>query len=138
LTLVVDASVAVKWSVPEVGTEAAAELLSRQLVAPDLFLAEFGNALTKKVRQREITADQARQAFAECRRTVELLDSDLLAPLALELSIALHHNIYDCYYLALADSMEWPLVTADAVFVTKVRAVALGSRVHLLGEEIEE
>jgi len=137
LTLVVDASVAVKWSVPEAGTDAAVELLSQQLVAPDLFLAEFGNALTKKVRQREILADQARQAFEEGQRTVERLDSALLAPLAFELSIALHHNIYDCYYLALADAMEWPLVTADAVFVTKVRAVALGSRIHLLGEEIE-
>ena len=137
MTLVVDASVAVKWSVPEAGTDAAVELLSQQLVAPDLFLAEFGNALTKKVRQREILADQARQAFEEGQRTVERLDSALLAPLAFELSIALHHNIYDCYYLALADAMEWPLVTADAVFVTKVRAVALGSRIHLLGEEIE-
>ena len=136
MTLVVDASVAVKWSVPERGTDAATALLARALLAPDLFLAEFGNALTKKVRRGEIAADQAWQALEEGRRQVGFFSSTALLSPAFELSVALRHNIYDCHYLALADALERPFVTADAVFVTKVRASSPASRIHLLGEPI--
>ncbi len=138
MRLVIDASVAVKWSISEAGSEAATDLLAHPLVAPDLFLAEFGNALTKKLRRREISLGQAWQALEEGPQRVELFSSRLLLPAAFELSIGLHHSVYDCYYLALAEALDCPLVTADAVFVAKVRAADSALRIHLLGEEIGE
>jgi predicted nucleic acid-binding protein len=47
---VVDASVAVKWFVPEIYDAQALRLLSgsHQLVAPDLLYVEAGNILWKK------------------------------------------------------------------------------------------
>lgn len=49
--LVIDASVAIKWYVPEAGSQEASAILDRPetLLAPDLLAAEFGNVLWKKV-----------------------------------------------------------------------------------------
>ena len=46
MTVVIDASVALKWFVEEQGTEQAAALLAGQdlLIAPDLIVAEVANA----------------------------------------------------------------------------------------------
>ena len=57
-TLVIDASVALKWLVTEAGSAAANDLLDRAadgetlLVAPEHLLGEVGNGLRKRVAQR--------------------------------------------------------------------------------------
>ena len=55
--LVVDASVVVKWFVPEVHGEAALRLLDsgETFAAPDHLFAETTNAIRKSVRQRELS-----------------------------------------------------------------------------------
>jgi len=65
--LVVDASVAVKWYVPEIHSEAAAKLLSGpyELIAPDLILPEAANVIWKKVARRELTEKEGNTVLAE-------------------------------------------------------------------------
>ncbi len=138
MTLVIDASVAIKWSVPESGSEEALALLSRRLVAPELFLAETGNLLSRKVRRGELGAVQSRLAFEEVRRKVSVFGGATLASAAFELSLALHHSIYDCWYLAGADALGLPFVTADAIVAAKVRASGASTRIYLLGEDIPD
>jgi predicted nucleic acid-binding protein len=65
LTFVADTSVALKWYAPEEDSERAAELLGGFLVAPDLILAELGNALWKKAWQGEALPAQA--VWLRCR-----------------------------------------------------------------------
>jgi predicted nucleic acid-binding protein len=48
--IVVDASVALKWVIPEAGSDAAAGLLHDELIAPDLWLTEAANALWRHAR----------------------------------------------------------------------------------------
>ena len=52
---VVDASVVVKWFVPEVHSDAARRLLtlSHEYFAPDLLFAETANTIWKKIRRGE-------------------------------------------------------------------------------------
>jgi len=54
--VVIEASVAVKWYVPEPGSIAAPGLLSTPGIrlAPDLPVAELGNTLMEKVRRTEL------------------------------------------------------------------------------------
>jgi hypothetical protein len=54
---VVDASVAIKWFLPEIHSDAALRLLAGEhtLHAPDLIFSEFGNVLWKRFRKREIS-----------------------------------------------------------------------------------
>ena len=58
---VVDASVALKWFLPEPHEECAARLrrAGSELGAPDLLHVEVANALWKRVRRGELTAARA-------------------------------------------------------------------------------
>ena len=55
--VVVDASVAAKWFLPEIHSPAAERLLDPSIVlcAPDLIVPELGNIVWKKLRRNEIT-----------------------------------------------------------------------------------
>ena len=61
LTLVVDASVAVKWFFVEASHAAARSLLDRRevLIAPWLILAEITSATWKRFRRKEIARTEA-------------------------------------------------------------------------------
>lgn len=111
---VVDASVAVKWVVPENGSDCARLLAQAKLEAPDLLSVECANILWKKVRLGHLTRREA----ADCLRLllgmpVALVGSRELLDSALRLSLELDHPVYDCLYLALALQRRFPLVTAD-------------------------
>lgn len=59
-TLVIDASVAVKWVVEEDGTSEALEIRrGTKLIAPELLVAECANILWKKVGRDELSIDEA-------------------------------------------------------------------------------
>jgi predicted nucleic acid-binding protein len=59
-TLVIDASVAMKWLVEEEGTSDALTLLRAcKLVTPDLLVPESANILWKKAQRKELTNQEA-------------------------------------------------------------------------------
>ncbi len=138
MTLVVDASVAVKWVLEEPGVEIAAKLLPRSMIAPELFQAEVGHVLSKSVRGKIMSPLQARTGFERILRRVTLVRIATFGPAALLLSLELRHAIYDCYYLVAAEMTGRPLVTADALFVRKLRESGRGRLVYLLGEEVPD
>jgi predicted nucleic acid-binding protein len=118
---VVDAGVAVKWSLPEVHSNEAVRLLREdyQLFAPDLIFAEFSNVLWKKWRQREIEADVARRILEDFRRfPLEVRSSDTLLATAWTMGEELQRTMYDSLYLALAENEGYRLVTATMDFIT--------------------
>ena len=59
MTIVVDASVALKWVLEEPGSDAAEELLEKDLAAPSLWLLEAGNALWRRAFRGELTQADA-------------------------------------------------------------------------------
>ncbi len=114
--LVVDASVAVKWLVPERHAEAALRALSRDysLLAPDLIWAEVGNTLWKKWRRGEIREEEASRLLKDFRRfPLRIYASHGLLNLAWDVAARFGRSLYDSLYLALADHMGCQLVTAD-------------------------
>ncbi len=132
--IVVDTSVVVKWAVEEDGAEAARRLIGEQLFAPDLVIFELGHVLTKKVRRRELDRGDATIAYTQLPLLLQLIPSRPQERRAFDLAIELHHSIYDCYFLALAEVAECELVTADEVFVRKLRHGKANIPVRLLGE----
>ena len=112
---VVDASVAIRWFVQGPGYERAAPWLGETtLIAPDLILAEAGNALWRYVRTGDLQIEEAASilhrmpdSFARLVPTAELAKDALL------LAHALEHPVYDCMYLALAQREEFVLLTLD-------------------------
>ena len=115
ITLVIDASIAVKWVVGEEGAEAAAAIRNgAQFVAPDLLLPECGNILWKKVQRSELSKDEAVLAARLLMvAKIELVSTRALLEPATQMAIELQHPAYDCFYLALAEAQDCRMVTAD-------------------------
>ena len=121
ITLVVDASIAVKWVVEEEGTSQALALRERaRLIAPELLVAECANILWKKVQRDELSRDESLLA-AQLLETaeIELLPTRSLLGPATRIAIELDHPAYDCLYLALAVEQDCRFVTADRRLLRK-------------------
>jgi predicted nucleic acid-binding protein len=120
---VVDASVAVKWFVPEQHSDVAELLLDENfdLTVPRLFFSEFGNILWKKFSRDELSHEDVVDSVRRLRLALLTpMPDELLLDAALALACELKHPVYDCLYLALADSLETAVVTADQKFANKV------------------
>jgi predicted nucleic acid-binding protein len=123
---VIDASVAIKWVITEDGTEAANLLCANGTAfhAPGLLVPEIGNILWKKVVRNELTPAEAELAckilhFAQ----IEIHDMQCHSSVALTMALALEHPVYDTTYLALAQALDMPMVTADRRLVNKLSAL---------------
>ena len=135
MSVVVDASVAVKWFVPEEGHEAAFAVLQVRTPKwiPDFGLVEIVNVLRKKLRAGQIAARQIGEIidtfpnlFASVVPTLDLIGD------AWNIARMLDHPIYDCLYLACAERHGLELITTDRRFFDKVRANRGGGSIRLL------
>ena len=116
MSLIVDASVAVKWFAAEENSDRARALFAsgEALIAPDLVLAEVSNVMWKKLRRGLLPPDQVMTAARRLPQYFErLIPIGELVERATELTITLDHPVYDCFYLALAERERLPLVSAD-------------------------
>ena len=136
MTVVVNASVAVKWYVKEVHDEEAELLLNGafDLHAPELAIPEFGNIIWKKCRNGQISNGDARkitEAFLNQNFTFhshrKLLKSAFFG------ALATRQTVYDWSYLALAVSLSCKCVTADARFYKALEKTEM--KRHLLWVE---
>jgi predicted nucleic acid-binding protein len=133
--IVIDASVAVKWVLREADSDAADALLDDpDLMAPVIWLAEAANALWRRARIGEITADEARMRLSELRNApVASVATEPHLDQALRLAIETRHPVYDSLYLAVAIRYGTHVVTADRRFAAAMTAPDLAGRVRLLG-----
>ena len=138
MSLVVDASVAVKWLVPEERDADLAERLRTgdpDLHAPGLMAVEVGNAIWVKARKGDIGRARAGLLAARIARfPVAWTADETLAEDALALAIELDVPIYDCVYLALARRLGARLATADMRFARAATAGGYGGDIAILAE----
>lgn len=122
MTLVVDASVALKWFKQEADSDLAeAAATADTLAAPDLLLAELANACWLAARAGLLLPTQLADMPRAVRRYVATLTPlESLTPRAIHIARALDHPAYDCFYLALAEREATLLVTADGRFIKRV------------------
>ena len=116
---VVDASVAIKWFIPEIHSEAAlqAKLLRQRLHVPAFMTMELGNVLAKKIRRGELIREDGRTILKELRHLpLQRHADERLFPAAYELALDTQQSVYDCLYLALAEAVDGRLITADRKF----------------------
>ncbi len=126
--IVVDASVAVKWLAYEDDSPTALRLLrsGSALLAPELIHVEVLSALVRKVRVGEMSARAARKAVRfwhgdlQHGGIVTSPDSLDLAG-AVEIGLDIMHAVQDCLYLAAAERLSVPLVTADPRFAARAQ-----------------
>ena len=133
---VVDASVAIKLFVDEESSEKADTLFEQlasdppaRFYVPDLLFIECANILWKYVRNYGYPAENAHQDVADLQALAlrSVSTADLLAP-ALELALAQDITTYDACYVALANQLNLPLITADLALERKLQ----GTQINIL------
>jgi predicted nucleic acid-binding protein len=120
-SIVVDASVAVKWVVAEDFSDQADLLKGSALCAPAHWQAEAVNVLWAKVYRGDLlpagAIDRARMLM---QAPIELVPLSPLMDEALKQSLAYGITIYDSLYLALAVARDIAFVTADRKLLQKL------------------
>jgi predicted nucleic acid-binding protein len=138
VNLIIDASVAIKWFAPEVLSSEAERLLDGDdpLFAPDLLLVECGTIIWKKVRLGELARPDGDAALAALRSgPIHLVETRPLVERALNLAHELEHPVYDCLYLAAADTVDGVVVTADRRFFDQCSSSRQRARVSWLADQ---
>jgi Predicted nucleic acid-binding protein, contains PIN domain len=132
MTRVVDASVACKWFIEERGSLEARQLLvsGEPLIAPQLVVAEVCSVAWKKVRAQQLTSMQAALLAERIESAFNaLMQMSSLAPRALNIAVELDHPVYDCFYLALTELEDVPMVTADQRLLMRLQGTTWEHRV---------
>ncbi len=122
MTLVIDANVAVLWTLDQALSSKAELVLRRdkQLIAPDLIVPEVVNALYVYQRSYPDKKSQIQDGIEFLPRWfTELVPSIGLRRKAFEIAIELDHPVYDCFYLALAAERDVKFVSTDGHFLRK-------------------
>ncbi len=123
--MIIDASVLLRAFFPDEDQELAQALLHEhaagreRLKAPVLLVYEVANAVWQAERRGRISSAQA----DEILQTVSALDIELLSMEwgeGLQLARRLDRSAYDAAYLALAERLGEPLLTADERFYNAV------------------
>ena len=114
---VLDASVMIKWFIPEIYWEQASRLQSypeSSLHMPDFAQLECTSILSKKVRRKEIKIEEANQIQALLLQMPVQMHpwQDLLLD-AGQVAHETYRSVYDCVYLVLAKQINGKMVTAD-------------------------
>jgi predicted nucleic acid-binding protein len=130
-TIVIDASVALKWTVTEPDSDAANALLERDalLVAPEHLLGEVGNGLRKRVAQGRLSQEEAIAAID----SIFQLEIEFVSGAerwARTLGDALRWGVttYDALYIAVAVDLGAVLVTADQRLLASAATAGLPVR----------
>jgi predicted nucleic acid-binding protein len=135
--LVVDASVGLKWFIPEVQSAAARRLRAsgNELHVPSLFDLEFASILWKKIRRSELSRPEADVILAKLLSLplTRHPDAGLIAS-AFDFADRTGQTVYDCIYLALALQLAGRFVTADQRFFNNLRQTTLADLVVWIGD----
>jgi predicted nucleic acid-binding protein len=126
MNYVIDSCVAFKWVVAERETPRAVQLRDEfraglhDLIAPDVFPLEIAHALTRAERQKRI--DGAITRLIDLLTTSPIIIPSLpLLLRATEISSTSRVGVYDCLYVALAESEACEMVTADTRLLANLK-----------------
>ncbi|MBW2339736.1 MAG: type II toxin-antitoxin system VapC family toxin [Deltaproteobacteria bacterium] len=127
--VVIDASLAAMWAVPETYSNHAFALARQwaqkhtHLIAPCLMLTEVTNAFYKRVARRDMELNTAIAALhLVLEFGIEIREEPGLHSRSMELSHQLKRpTTYNCHYLALAENHNCELWTGDQRFYNSVK-----------------
>jgi len=128
-TLVLDASVIIKWFTQEEKREQAIDLREKhingdiEIVVPDLLLYEVSNALRFNPNFKEEDIKKAIQSLFD-------IDINIVVPVqetlqeAVDIAYSKNITIYDAFYIALAQTIGFDFITADEKLYEKTKDIS--------------
>jgi len=128
---VVDASIVIQHVVPDTYTVNADELFAQlgttlTLHVPEFCLLECANVLWKQVRFHNLTQSEAEDLLdALTGLPLTIIQVMELLPRSLEIGLAHQLAVYDSLYIAMAERLGLPLITADTKQETAARTLGI-------------
>ncbi|MBA5865087.1 MAG: PIN domain-containing protein [Nitrospira sp. CR1.3] len=113
--IVVDTNLVVYLFVQGKGTSRAESVLAKDgvWVVPWLWRSEFRNCVVGLIRRGEMSLEDGILLAEEAENWMEGREYTVHTAHVMELSLASHCSAYDCEFVALAEDLRIPLVTAD-------------------------
>lgn len=136
--IVLDASVAAKYFFPEADSNLANALISSgsRIIAPDLIFAEMAHVAIRRVRRDGVSYEMANRVVQAVGKLLnEVYPISPLRQRAFDLGVRHGLSAYDGVYLALAESREARLATADVQLAKAARKAGLGDYLLVLGQD---
>ena len=130
---VIDASVILKWFIPEDYSEPALRLkhAGAHFHAPAFLTLEVGSVLSKKRRRGELALQDTEDIWQAFRRApVRRHADEILILAAFDLAHLTKQSLYDSLYLVLAMKLGVPFLTADRKFYQALQHGHYGSRLR--------
>ncbi len=136
--IIVDASVGVKWFVPEDFTPEACQLQVGQdelHIPASFFNIEIANILWKMMRRGELTRADADRILTDLPnlQVTRHAEGPLLEA-AFNLADQTKRTVYDCLYLALAMKTRGRMVTADLRLYNALTSTPWGQYIFWIGD----
>ena len=136
--LIPDASVGVKWYVPETDSEAASRLLDPRftLHVPSYFFTEVASVLQRKAAvDHTLSEIEALEVFG-LLRTVPIVvhSTDEFLESAIKHGIHYRRPVYDSLYLVLAEACGGRVVTADRRLYRGIQGGPIEHLVHWVSD----
>lgn len=127
-SVVVDASVALKWFLKKEKDRDKARLLLRQFadgkikfIVPSLWLYEIANAFKNNIYQKMISKVTAKRYLRQVKDLdIVSVDFEPIVDTAFNLSVKLGISVYDAAYISLSKSQNLPFYTADQKLLDKI------------------
>lgn len=128
MRVVVDASVAIKWLLPEEGSATARQLLTEghELIAPAWLQIEILSIVLRAVRQKRLSHDAGTEVIETFNSMPVSFGED--APLrrqAWDVAVIHGGSLYDALYITLALKTDADLISADAGMIRVARAAGV-------------
>lgn len=127
-TLVLDASVIIKWFTQEEKKEQAIKLRESyingeiEIVVPDLILYEISNALRFNPNFQEKDIKEAVQSLFDIEINIIVPIPEILER-AVEIAYSKELTIYDAIYIALSQIIDFDFITADKELYEKIKEI---------------
>lgn len=128
--LVVDASVAALWSLPQEHADLASSVLGAglPLLAPRVLRLEIASPLLRAIRRGELAADDARRVLELLPSTVTFAEEPADELRAFDIAAAHGGSALDALYIALAQRVGARLITNDQRMHRTAQAAGVASR----------
>lgn len=127
-SLVIDASVVLKWYIPDEEIECAdrikRDFLDKRILlsAPSIIHYEINNVVLNAVRSKRLSVNRATLALKDFYFSdIKFHSSSLLLLSTFKLAEEFNISSYDASYVALSQSARIPFYTADAKLIGKLK-----------------
>ena len=124
--IVVDTNVLAYFWIPGDFTELAEELIKKdpKWIVPPLWRSEFRNVLACHIRRKDFPLVRAQEIMRNVEDHMQGAEFQVPSIQVLDLVGHSRSSAYDCEFVALAQEMNLPLVTADKALINEFPRIA--------------